>query len=428
MFCRKCGNSIPSDSEFCPICGYTTVAAPEAVQSQPPSFDSPSFNDTPFGDLMPSPPSNENQAGKQKKNRNPKTKKRIIIAIVSIAVLIAVAVAACFIIDAIVNGNNAETYDSEITDSYDDGSINIDGNTCENLKYGGFVAQQGDYVYYGRDEIVKENIYSGEKESIHAGQSTVSNLAVCGNYVYFTSYFNSCTELCRIKTDGSDFESICEIKSSTTINLYFENKYVYYAQGTQRGYNKYNYSVVRRSADNIYSEENIYSLSESQRLEGVYQGYAVISDSENSSHFILCDVNTKACSDISYSDFSFRKDGKYHFDEGNVIFVDDNNVLVYNIESKSFTQKNKSSRMNITFVCDGVYYFDYNTAQIGSVMATGYTKLEYINGNDTRFNTFDYDSLARLNIVGDMIYYKNDYFSDHLARVDINGNNWSELY
>ena len=93
MFCRKCGNSIPSDSEFCPVCGYTTVAAPEAVQHQ---FQPPSF-DLPF-EAAPNPETNKKPA----KSPSSKKKKKIIAAVVAAVLAVALIVTGCIVIPDLI--------------------------------------------------------------------------------------------------------------------------------------------------------------------------------------------------------------------------------------------------------------------------------------------------------------------------------------
>ena len=306
------------------------------------------------------------------------------------------------------------------------GVTNRNGSTAENLKCGGLAAVQGDWVYFGKDSLMKENIYTGERVELLVGQSTVSNIAVCGAYVYFVL---DGSEIYRTKIDGDgsdlEFLQMCEGVHWT---FYFEDEYLYFEKPTQTGSSSYSYTLSRFSANDVNNVEEIYFLSDYETLVGVYQGYAVIINKYEPDSFILYNIAAKQSKTVTNNyNFKFESAKDFHFDQGNIIYINDNNgVLVYNIESGSFTSNiTIPYPINIKYVCDGKYYFymgDYYSSKIH-----GYIMLNWIDGENTEYVKLGQEELDLVNVVNDKIYLYDRLGKKTLYRTNIDGSNWETL-
>lgn len=318
----------------------------------------------------------------------------------------------------------ADSYEDEISQNLDHliGEVNYDGNTAENLKYGGLAAIQGEWIYYGRDSLVRENIYTGEKVILLTTQGYISNIAVCGPYVYFV---RDSSGIYRIRLDGTGHEFLqsCEGVHWT---FYFEDEYLYFEKPTQIGSSSYSYTLSRLSVNDINHVEEIYSLASYETLVGVYQGYAIIIDKYDTASFILYNIATKESKTVTNEyNFGFVEADAFHFDQGNIIYAP-GGILVYNIESDTFTaQKTTPYGMYIEYVCDDKYYF--HTGGNYSSKTHGYTKIDWLDGDETLYNELGQERLDLVNVVGDKIYLYDRLGKKTLYRTSIDGSNWETL-
>lgn len=364
--------------------------------------------------------------------------KKIIIIIVAVLLVLSVAGGCVYLVVSKYSnqGNLIEDLDKPFTQSenggFDDGAVNEDGNTAENLKFGGLAAVQGDWVYYGKNGITRENTLTGEKSEIYAGQSSVSNIAVCGSHVYFMLDYK---DIYRIRNDGTELELIyAPERGSSNFSFYLEDKYIYYEKETRTGSSSYGYTLVRAHVDNVLETEVVYSYRDDEDFVGVYEGYAVIFETppdgwatyrNYTDSFTLIDVNTGSRKTVSYSSAYFTSRGDFHFDQRNIIYAnsDYGKLVVYNIETESFIVKDTPRDMIIVHVSDGKYYY-----YVSGGYSNGYTRLDWLDGENSDIVSLgDESSLDYINVAGDKIYYK-DRFYEGFYRSDTDGSNWEEIY
>ena len=166
--------------------------------------------------------------------------KNKIIIIVSVLLVLSIAGGCIYLVvskysnqDNLIEDLSGPFSQSE-NGGFDDGAVNEDGNTAENLKCGGLAAVQGDWVYYGTNGITRENTVTGEKSEIYAGQSSVSNIAVCGSHVYFMLDYK---DIYRIRNDGTELELIyAPEEGSSNSRFFLEDKYIYYEKETHKNF------------------------------------------------------------------------------------------------------------------------------------------------------------------------------------------------
>lgn len=96
------------------------------------------------------------------------------------------------------------------------------------------------WVYYGVSDLNAKSIYKmkpdgSEKTLIYQGEEFAENLCVYDDYIYFGSY-----NICRVKTDGTDFKELYHMGISTECIMVMDDM-VFFIDGTES--NPYNYGT-----------------------------------------------------------------------------------------------------------------------------------------------------------------------------------------
>jgi len=121
--------------------------------------------------------------------------------------------------DSNSNVNISTTSSSNITESVS-AQVNTVGNTPANLANGGWVAVQGDWVYYAVSSgLYKEKIDGGSKQkllSLDSKRESVYSLNVVGDWIY---YFHSVGQgtsasVKKMKIDGTNIQKLMFVSTS----------------------------------------------------------------------------------------------------------------------------------------------------------------------------------------------------------------------
>jgi hypothetical protein len=101
------------------------------------------------------------------------------------------------------------------------------GNRGNNLVNHGLAVGGGDWYYY-TDKDLHNSLYRMKKdgtinEKLHDGY--ISNLNIVGDWIYFSDSYN----ICKIKTDGSEYQTI--VDNIVTLEFIIIGDWIYFEQG-----------------------------------------------------------------------------------------------------------------------------------------------------------------------------------------------------
>lgn len=102
------------------------------------------------------------------------------------------------------NKPNSDASSDTSTDTNDNVTVNIYGNTPGNLSNGGFVAQQGDWIYYKGlyQDLYKIKTDGSEKTKL-TNHRAINQINVVGDWIYYMR-FSEPAGLYKVKTDGTE--------------------------------------------------------------------------------------------------------------------------------------------------------------------------------------------------------------------------------
>lgn len=116
--------------------------------------------------------------------------------------------------------------------------LNMGGSTSGNLANGGFIAQQGDWLYYkamdnGRYSLNKMKIDGSNKKKLINGD--IFNINIFGDWIYFNSGYNSRRPdasglFGKVKTDGTNLEMVGPTAVVTYRALNAVDDWIYYIE------------------------------------------------------------------------------------------------------------------------------------------------------------------------------------------------------
>lgn len=200
MFCRKCGNEIPSDSVFCPICGFSTASAPgtvqQQVQSQSPLSDSPLGGIT-YGDLIPNSEESKKSDKKTQKSAS-KKKKKIILAVISSVLVLALIITGSIMIPNLIFEHKMELRTETIENikaEYHAGNFTEAHSLAASLPF------NDSDQFYRQEEVINRIIDFGEELSSWEGTSyelldkiealieDITDMEYHDTYLYITSLY-----------------------------------------------------------------------------------------------------------------------------------------------------------------------------------------------------------------------------------------------
>lgn len=267
-------------------------------------------------------------------------------------------------------------------------SVNTQGNTFDNMLYGGMAAAQGDWIYYTDEKngLFKMNEKSGIIQPLD--KDNCFSINVIGPWVYYSNDKG----IYKIGTDGQNKTRISEEKNDLSIQMVTKS-YIYYAEGNK---------LARMNLDGTGKKD----IGESTAIIGTTAGKMVLLE------YNMAEFASSAALTPTYKLYTANKDGgnknsigkiKSHMGyihvEGSKIYyldADKQRLMEYNSKSDSSTQVIDRD-MNICSISDGwIYYTDKGN-----------------NLNRIRLNGQDEKKLASeggysLSIVGNWILYRNN--------------------
>lgn len=89
------------------------------------------------------------------------------------------------------------------------------GNTCGNLRNGGCLAQQGEWVYYSKGRELCKAKDIGKEERVLCMTDPQSNINVVGDWVYFSTSdsYGENGKIYKIRTDGTDETELLSLEN-----------------------------------------------------------------------------------------------------------------------------------------------------------------------------------------------------------------------
>lgn len=274
MYCPKCGTNNEDNNSFCKSCGNILKAA-AAVESAPAGI-----------------------ANTVNSTVSKKTKRFPAAAIVVLALAFAaVCIAGAYTL--VKMGSNSLAVD---------GPVNTRGNTIGNIANGGFVAQQGKWIYY-RNTTIDCKLYKIKTDD--TGETLLNDdkskyINVIGEWVYYVNESDG-GKIYRIKTDGKDRTRLNTDKSNALNVL---DGWIYYVNQTD---NKKLYRITTdgknrtkindsKSAYPIVMNGWIYYINESKDKE------VSKVKTDGSGGMILCGKGGASCLNLSGGTLYFNND------------------------------------------------------------------------------------------------------------------------
>lgn len=244
----------------------------------------------------------------QDETYNQNKKKSFYLLILGMAVIFIIIIIGSFL--AAENSVDGKKTGFEIVDSFapdyeSEDEINILGNTNSNYKNGAWVAGQGKWTYcIVSNQIIKfwGFVEEFDKQIVWDGTNDgdVRRLSVCGDYLYFLSNAG----LCRVRTDGTNYEVIFEEADS-----YIHNDYVVYDQkiytsmSRQVSATKYSHYFIEYDCDDK-SVNEIYEASDYEFI-GADSGYLVFrigEDSDGSNKMLVYRISDGTANKVTVDD------------------------------------------------------------------------------------------------------------------------------
>lgn len=272
------------------------------------------------------------------------------------------------------------------------------GNSIGNILNVGYIAAQGDYIYYSSQHdnsptLQMTNINSSD--SVILDDCRAYSINVIGEFVFYVNS-NDGYKLCSINTKTKEKKVLTNFKVS---EVYVDSNYIYCLD---KSYNR----IVRMnlSGDN---QKNIIDFSSVSNMELVlfskykdkliYQTYCVDSDHmdlvKKSDKLIVDDldgIELKSISDIPLKNY-------YYFLE--------NDMLYYTGKSSELCSYNLKSGERLTLLNDTVLSMNYYNNKIYYVNYSSNNNIycyDTLDKSNTRL--LDVNSIA-LNIINDNIYF-----------------------
>jgi hypothetical protein len=289
-----------------------------------------------------------------------------------------------------VSASNIVVCKTNISKSKDDNKkpiVSVNGNSNGNIANGGYVAQEGDWIYYGdgyNNKIYKVKMDGTNRTKLSDHEGYYIN--VLNGWVYYVDYSDK-HKVCKMKIDGSKKTQLTTDASS---QIHVIGDWIYY--NNQKGIAKMKTNGSCKTQLNYDSAEYINVVG-----DWIYYFNDASDISERGIFKIKTDGSDRA---------ELSEDGSSINVAGNWIYYlnkEDNNKL-YKMKTDA-TEKTKLTSYTINIinvVGDWIYYeYDNNNKQAFAKMKTDGT-------NET---DLIYDKGVNVNVLGNWIYYLREFGS-----------------
>lgn len=266
------------------------------------------------------------------------------------------------------DSNKNQDVKVEDKDKKDNTKINKIGNSINNIQNDGYIASEGDFIYYAKVDgktIYKSDLKSTKGTKVYEAEGRVQNLNVLGNHIYFIENVEAVLSLIKITVDGKERQVLA---NDIQGDAYVTDEAIYYA----KEYSMNNNSIMKMDLDGNNKE-------------------TVLSDLDY--YFFILD------GDNIYYD---SKEGNY----------------VYNLKTKK-TKTSKVQAYNAIIVNGRIFQIhDYRTSAWDTPIDHFYIT-EVVGDNEKKLeNTV---RASEFGIINDKIYYtkgRSDEKSIHVCNLD----------
>lgn len=272
------------------------------------------------------------------------------------------------------------------------------GNSSSNIHNGGYVAQQGEWIYYSNSSdnwsLYKVKVNGEDKTKLF--DSGVYDINVSGEWVYIT--VNNGLEsgtLWKVKVDGTESNILID----NVVGVYLEEDSIYYNSTIDGGFYKID----------IDGKNKIQLVNEYVDGFGFYYyddwfyyfdiiNFSMNKINRNGDKIVL--INDIASADVIIDDWIYYVNGS-----------DSNKIYKIKIDGTKKTKVIDDETHSINILGEWIYYD--NNSDLG--------RLYKIKLDGTEKTKVCDDEVSSINIIDDWIYYRNDSDYRELYRIKVDG-------
>ncbi|MGK0468136.1 MAG: hypothetical protein ACJAX4_003456 [Clostridium sp.] len=277
---------------------------------------------------------------------------------------------------------------------------NVYGNTQGNISNFGFVAQQGDWIYYNNNTLYKIKTDGTGKTEISKDVATFIN--VSGEWVYYIEYLSGTNNMYKVKTDGTKRTKLSDDSSYYMVVAW---DWIYYMNASDEG------SLYKMKTDGTHKTKLNNEVALDVNVSGGWVYYITWVDSGE------CEIHKVRTNGTGLTMLSgatnmafLNVSGDYLYFETNDADGERGDLMKVKIDGTSYSTINYDNTEYLNVSGDWIYYSNLSDGGKLYKMKTDGTGDIKINDDDAIF----------INIVGEWIYYKTDLQYDNM-KVKIDG-------
>jgi len=264
--------------------------------------------------------------------------------------------------------------------------ISVNGNTQGNLNNFGFVAKQGDYIYYSNNSLYKSKVDGSEKMVLI--YDTPSFINVCGDWVYYinaTTGSPDANKIYKIKTDGTGKAKVLD---DISIFMILSGDYIYYSNSSDGG------RLYRIKTDGTEKAKLSDDVAYEINVLGDWVYY-----SSGTNEKILCKVKI----DGSYKTFIGSGNFEFINISGDWIYFQDTEGM--NSESVKLYKMRTDGSGKVKISDDAPYFINVHGDWIYYSNDSDGGNLYKIKADGSQRTRINSEESLLVNIAGDWIYY-----------------------
>ncbi|MGF7060389.1 DUF5050 domain-containing protein [Brassicibacter mesophilus] len=309
---------------------------------------------------------------------------------------------------------------------YDETSKNERGNSTANINNGGFVAKQGDWIYYRnyKDCYKLYKVKTDESQKTKISDHDATYINIVGNWIYYIN--NNDKNIYKIKLNGN---RLTKLNSGPSKNLLVIEDKVYYINEEDGKL----YKMLNDGDEKIKITEDI-CLSFDIRNGRIY--YIHENERSGKFHIYVLDINGKSENEIcnGYYLYNVFVQGNYiYYNHGKGIFYlnsekNSSTIISYGNDSLISESAFGEHIVNFNVLGDWTYFIKYE-CNITTNLRNGkfeVIKMRTDGSNKTMLTSEMYAELRYLSIIDDSIYFVNQK-EDKMYKMTMDGSNQEEF-
>ena len=270
------------------------------------------------------------------------------------------------------------------------------GNTSGNISNNGFVAQQGDWIYYS-NESDTERLYKmkddgSEKSRMYIAAS--DNINIIGNWIYYSN--EAVGKLCKMKTDGTGWAQLSDDRPGS---MNIVGDWIYYSSNKNQGLYK-----IKTDGSNKTKLDDGFIMQVNVSGDEIYYRNA---DKNDILYKIKTDGSGKAQvgADSTWS-FNVVNDWIYYENKN-----DGDKLYKIKADGSSRTKLTDDASSYLNATENWVYYGnDSDGGSLYKVKTDGSGRIK-----------LGKDKIGQINVIGDWIYYINSGDNYAVYRIKSDG-------